>query len=80
MIENKADVMLTNYENKTCKEVAEDMGHGPLVDTLDYHISRERMWRNRNCLLKIALKKEHTSEVTFKKISLDIFRDIIKYA
>lgn len=72
--------MLTNYENKNCKEVAEDMGHGQLVDILDYHIQREKMWRNRNCLLKIGLSRERTSEETFKKISLDVFRDIIKYA
>lgn len=72
--------MQNNYETKSCKDLAEDMGHGPLVDTLDYHIQREKMWRNRNCLLKIALSKDKTPVQTFKQVSLDLFREIIKYA
>jgi hypothetical protein len=31
------------------------MGHAALVDVLDYNMRRETMWRNRNCLLKIAM-------------------------
>lgn len=55
------------------------MGHADLVDILDYHTKREQMWRNRNCLLKIALNREKGNEV-FRDIHMDIFREIIKYA
>lgn len=56
------------------------MGYGDLVDYLDYHTRREIMWRNRNCLLKIALNREKTPVDTFKNIHMDLFREIIKYA
>lgn len=56
------------------------MGHADLVDILDYHTRREIMWRNRNCLLKIALNRDKTQAENFKNIHMDIFREIIKYA
>ncbi len=58
LIASKADVMLQNYENKLCRDVAEDFHHPDAVDFLDYHIRRETMWRNRNCLLKIGVAKD----------------------
>lgn len=54
------------------------MGHGALVDVLDYHMRREVMWRNRNCMLKLGLNKDRTR--IFKNVHMDIFREIIKYA
>jgi hypothetical protein len=41
------------------------MGHAALVDNLDYHTRRDQMWRNRNCLLKIALNRERTAKEKF---------------
>jgi len=67
-------------DGKTCLNAAEDMGHGELVDILDYHTKREIMWRNRNCLLKIALNRDKTTVETFKNFDMDIFIKIIKYA
>jgi ankyrin repeat protein len=78
LLKHKADIMKRNYEAKTCLNVTEEMGHAKLHDLLDYHMNREIMWRNRNCLLKIALNAKSTK--SFKGIPLDIFREVIKYA
>jgi ankyrin repeat protein len=79
LIAHKADVMLLNYENKNCKDLAEDQRHGELVDLLDYHLKRETMWRNRNCLLKIADSRDR-ARGEFKGLPQHLFREIIKYA
>lgn len=78
LLKHKSDITKKNYESKTCLNMAEDMGHAKLTDVLDYHMKREIMWRNRNCLLKIALNRDKTS--AFKNIHMDLFREIIKYA
>jgi hypothetical protein len=56
------------------------MGHAMLTDYIDFHYKRDTLWRNRNCLLKIALNRDKTSQETFKNIHFDLFREIIKYA
>lgn len=81
LLERKADIMKQNYEQKSCLKVAEDMQNAPLVDILDFHTKREQMWRNRNCLLKIALNREHPAQLNpFKGMPFDLMREIMKYA
>ncbi|TNV79148.1 hypothetical protein FGO68_gene16551 [Halteria grandinella] len=81
LLEHKADIMKQNYEQKTCLKMAEDMQHVQLVDVLDFHMKKEIMWRNRNCLLKIALSREVPAPNNlFKGFSLDMMREIMKYA
>lgn len=79
LIQHKADVMLLNYENKNCRDLAEDQQHAELVDFLDYHVRRETMWRNRNCLIKIAHSRDQ-AQGEFKTLPVNLFREIIKYA
>ena len=80
LLEKRADIMKKNYEAKTCLDMAVDRQHVKLVDELDDMMRREVMWRNRNCLLKIGINREKTPVSAFKNISLDLFREIIKYA
>ena len=58
--------------------LAEDMGNQKLAEYLEFHTERVKMWRNRNCLLKLSLNSKKTE--LFKGISADVFREIIKYA
>jgi ankyrin repeat protein len=81
LLEHKSDIMKQNYEQKSCLKLAEDMQHAQLVDVLDFHMKREIKWRNRNCLLKIALNRNvEAPQNLFKGFSVDVMREIIKYA
>ena len=77
LLEHRVDFMVKNHESKTCLDMAMDRQHEDISEILDIHFTRETMWRNRNCLLKLYLTKNKSK---FKPFSLGIFREIIKYA
>jgi len=56
------------------------MGYAGLVDVLDFHMKKEVMWRNRNCILKIALNKEKSTNIHLKYLPMTLYREILKYA
>lgn len=62
-------------EGKTCLEEAKEMED--ILETLSAAFLRDKLWKARNCLVKLYEQKEKTK---YKNLSLGVFREIIKYA
>jgi hypothetical protein len=52
-------------------------GFQEVSDYLEVHYIKKLLWMNRNCLIKIFENKEKSC---FKNTSLNVFKEIIKYA
>ena len=78
LIENKINILAKNFEEFTCFDHAQEMGHGEVAEYLEPHIIKAQMWRNKNCLVKIYLNKSKTKK--FSRVPNGVFREIIKYA
>jgi len=77
LIDYKIDVLQENKEGYTCLHQSQRMEFLEMCEFLDPIVINAKMWQQKNCLVKILLNKHRTK---FSKISVGIFREIIKYA
>lgn len=74
----KINLLAHNFEEYTCFDHAEHMGHLEVAQYLEPFMIKAESWRDKNCLVKLFLNKKKTER--FAKVPNGVFREIIKYA
>ena len=77
LVDAKIDVLQENKEGNNCLDHAEKMERASLCEYLEPVMINQQMWQQKNCLIKILLNKQRTK---FNRLSIGVFREIIKYA
>ena len=71
------DILAENSKKETILNIVENMAYEESLDTVAKWTARAEIWTQKNCIVKIALRKDNTK---FQNISMNVFREIIKYA
>ena len=77
LLEHHANILAKNKVKQTILEITEKMAYEDMYNELLPLSARAEIWAEKNCIFKLYLHKERTK---FKKISNNVFREIIKYA